>query len=254
MQDIVKKKTAFSSLIESTISTILPHRCAATGEIVDIKGTISPNFWAELEFIEHPFCKKCGIPFEFDMGENIICASCMDIDPMFDETRSAVVYNDASRRLILNFKFNDKINFVHTFTPWLLRAGSELIDKADFIIPVPLHPKKLRQRRFNQSALLAHEVSKKAHRVKNYLPDGLIRTRNTIPQKGLNRKERNENIIGAFAINDNHLDSFTHKNILLIDDVLTTGSTLNECARILKNAGSKTVNILTIARVTKEGF
>ena len=246
------KKTAFASLVEATINTILPPRCAATGEIVDIQGAVSPNFWSELQFIEKPFCPVCSIPFNFEIDDNAICASCLECEPMFDKSRSAVVYNDASRRLILNFKFNDKTSFVHTFVPWLIRAGIELINDADYIIPVPLHHKKLRERRFNQSALIAHEIAKKTK--SNYMPDGLIRTRYTVPQKGLSRTARNKNIQGAFLINDPYLDEFAHKKILLIDDVLTTGSTLNECARILKNAGAKEVNTLTIARVTKEEF
>ena len=245
-------KNSFLNLFEAAISTILPPRCAGTGEIVDIQGAVSPNFWSELQFIEKPFCKQCGIPFSFEVDENIICASCIELEPMFDQSRSAVVYNDASRRVILNFKFNDKTSLVHTFIPWMVRSGINLINSADYIIPVPLHHKKLRERRFNQSALLAQGVAKKTKT--NYLPDGLIRTRYTTPQKGLSKKYRNRNVQGAFAINDPYLDEFAHTNILLIDDVFTTGSTLNECARILKNAGAREVNVLTIARVTKDEF
>ncbi len=247
-----RNKKSLSKLIDSVLNTILPPRCAATGEIVDIQGTISPNFWSELQFIEKPFCKNCGIPFSFEIDEDFLCAECIEIEPMFDQSRCAVVYNDASRRLVLNFKFNDKTSFVHTFVPWMIRAGKDLIYDSDYIIPIPLHPKKLRQRRFNQSALLAHEIAKKTS--SNYLPDGLISTRLTKPQKGLSKKHRINNVGGAFAINDNHLDTFAHKKILLIDDIFTTGATLNEAARMLKNAGAAEVNVLTIARVTKDEY
>ncbi len=246
------KKSSLAQLIDSVLNTVLPPRCAATGEIVDVQGAVSPNFWAELQFIENPFCKKCGIPFSFEIDAECICAACMEIEPFFDQTRCPVVYNDASRRLILNFKFNDKTSFVHTFTPWMIRAGKELIYDSDYIIPIPLHPKKLRQRRFNQAALLAHEIAKKTSG--NYLPDGLVSTRLTSPQKGLSKKRRVANVGGAFAIHDNHLNAFAHKKVLLIDDIFTTGATLNEASRMLKNAGAAEVNVLTIARVTKEDY
>jgi len=251
-EDKNKPKNSYAKLLESVIDTILPPRCAGSGDIVEIQGAVSPNFWDKLQFIEKPFCKRCAIPFNFESDENAICPHCLAEDPFYDESRAAVVYNDASRRIILNFKFNDKTHYVHTFVPWMLRAGKELIDKSDYIIPVPLHPKKLRMRKFNQSALLAHEISKKTG-VK-YIPEGLIRIKNTTPQKGLNKKQRLENISGAFAIADDYLDAFANKNILIIDDIFTTGATLNECARILKNAGALNVYILTIARVAKEEF
>ena len=252
IKDKNKPKKAYIKLFESVVDTILPPRCPGSGEVVEIQGAVSPNFWDKLQFIEKPFCKKCSIPFSFESDENVICGRCLDEDPFYDESRAAVVYNDASRRVILNFKFNDKTHYVHTFVPWMLRAGKELIEQSDYIIPVPLHPKKIRMRKFNQSALLAQAIAKKTN-VK-YLPDGLIRTRHTIPQKGLNKKQRLENISGAFEISDNYLDKLAHKNILIIDDIFTTGATLNECARILKNAGSCKVSVLTIARVTKEEF
>lgn len=252
IKDKNKPKNSYRKLFESVIDTILPPRCPGSGEIVEIQGAVSPNFWDQLQFIEKPFCKRCAIPFSFETDENNICAKCLEEDPFYDESRAPVVYNDASRRIILNFKFNDKTHYVHTFVPWMLRAGADLLGEADYIIPVPLHPKKIRMRKFNQAALLAHEISKKSD-VK-YIAEGLIRTRHTVPQKGLNKKERYKNISGAFAIGDRYLDKFAHKNIIIIDDIFTTGSTLNECARILKNAGAAKVNVITIARVTKDEF
>jgi ComF family protein len=176
----------------------------------------------------------------------------MEREPVFDQSRSAVTYNEASRKLVLAFKYGDRLHTVHTFVPWMIRAGRGLIDQADFIIPVPLHYRRLRERRFNQSALLAQEIAKATGQ--NYVPDALLRTRHTKPQQGLKAKERDKNVHGAFAVNDGHLKNVSGKNILLIDDVYTTGATLNECARILKAAKAASVNVLTIARVTREEF
>jgi ComF family protein len=250
MQAALKKKNAFRALCGAAIDLLLPPRCLATGEIVDAQGMISPAFWSQLQFIEDPFCKTCGIPFNFEIANDTLCAACLDREPVFDRSRSAVIYNDASRKLILSFKYGDRLHAVHTFIPWMLRAGQDMIDAADFIIPVPLHSRRLRERRFNQSALLAQEIAKRSG--KPYIPDALLRTRHTAPQQGLNFKERGKNVHGAFSVNEKY--SLKNKNILLIDDVFTSGATLNECARVMKAAKAASVSVLTIARVTKEEF
>jgi ComF family protein len=252
MHPALKKKTAISVLWEAAIDTLLPPRCVATGEIVDAQGMVSPAFWSQLQFIEDPFCKTCGIPFSFEISNDSLCAACMEREASFDRSRSAVTYNDASRKLVLAFKYGDRLHTVHTFVPWMIRAGQELLDRADVIIPVPLHRRRLRERRFNQSALLAQEIAKAIGQ--NYIPDALLRIRHTLPQKGLKAKERDKNVRGAFVVNDSHHSHLRDKNILLIDDVFTTGSTLNECARVLKAAKAASVSVLTIARVTKEEF
>lgn len=244
--------SAIQKIWDVAINTLLPPRCLATGEIVDAPGMVSPAFWSELQFIEDPFCKTCGIPFSFDIAGGALCAACMEREPLFDQSRSAVTYNEASRKLVLAFKYGDRLHAVHTFAPWMIRAGQDLIATADMIIPVPLHTRRLRERRFNQSALLAQEVA--ARTGKSYIPDALQRTRHTLPQKGLSAKDRNKNVHGAFAVNEHTLSRLAGKNILLVDDVFTTGATLNECARVLKAAKVSAVNVLTIARVTKEEF
>lgn len=245
MSPVLRKKPA---LWEAVIDVLLPPRCAATGDVVDVQGMISPAFWPQLQFIESPFCRTCGTPFSFEGADNCLCAVCMEREPLFDQARSAVVYNDASRKLILGFKYGDRLHTIHTFVPWMLRAGRELIEGADLVVPVPLHTRRLRERRFNQSALLAQEIVRQAGGT--YAPDILRRVRHTIPQKGLNAKDRGENVRGAFAASGDP----EGKNILLIDDVFTSGATLNECARVMKAAGAATVSVLTIARVTKEEF
>jgi ComF family protein len=241
-------KNPLAKLLEAAIDVVLPPRCLGSGEIVDAPGMVSPAFWSQLQFIEAPFCKACGIPFSFDAGENALCAACIDQEPVFDQARSAVIYNEASRDVILGFKYGDRLHATHTFVPWIMRAGQEMMELAEAIIPVPLHSKRLRERRFNQSALLAQELAKRTKKL--YLPDTLLRIRSTQPQKGLSAKDRRENVRGAFAMTRPLME----KNILLIDDVFTSGATLNECAKVLKAAGAEKVGVLTIARVTKEEF
>lgn len=237
-------------ILNSALDLLLPPRCLATGEIVDAPGVISPAAWQQLQFIEEPFCHTCGIPFSFEIAPGAMCASCIEREPRFDQSRAAVVYNDTSRQMILSFKYGDRLHAIHTFVPWMMRAGQDLIGEADMIVPVPLHNRRLRERRFNQSALLAQEIARRCG--KAYMPDLLTRARHTPPQQGLNYKERGENVRGAFSLRKP--DAAAGKNILLIDDVYTSGATLNECAKVLKAAKANIVNVLSIARVTKDEF
>lgn len=241
---------ALRNALQQALDLLLPPRCIATGEIVDRQGMISPKFWSELVFIDDPMCAVCGLPFALPMAAGGLCANCLDREPRFDKARSCVVYNDASRKMILNFKYGDHLHSVHTFMPWLERAGAALIAESDIIIPVPLHPRRLWARRFNQSALLAQALARRSGR--SYAPDTLVRQRCTPPQKGLNRKERNDNVRDAFAIPPRLAATLAGKNILLIDDVFTSGATLDACTRELKSAGAAAVFVLTLARVTRE--
>ena len=159
MQSTLKKKTTLETLWSAAIDTLLPPRCLGSGEVVDAQGMVSPAFWSQLQFIEDPFCKTCGIPFNFEIVNDALCAACMDMEPRFDRSRSAVTYNEASRKLVLAFKYGDRLHSIHTFAPWMIRAGQALIDETDIVIPVPLHHRRLRERRFNQSALLAEEIA-----------------------------------------------------------------------------------------------
>ncbi len=247
-----KKKSPLLAMAQTALDTLLPPRCIATGEIVDAPGMVSPAFWSQLSFIEAPHCATCGLPFAFEASLQTLCAACIDYPPAFDTARSAVVYNDSSREVILGFKYGDRLHAVDTFVPWMQRAGKELLNDTDIIIPVPLHQRRLWERRFNQSALLAEELADRTD--KKYFPDALLRLRHTVPQQGLNVKDRNKNVKSAFGIQTRYKEAIKGKNILLIDDVFTSGATLNECARTLKKTGAEKVFVLTIARVTRAEF
>lgn len=237
-----------ANLWNATLNLLLPPRCAGSGRVVDAPGMLSPAFWSTLSFIENPFCDTCGTPFGFGAVAGTLCAECIDDAPEFTRARSAVVYNEASRKLVIDFKYGDRLHAVQTFTPWLARAGAALLADADLIVPVPLHYRRLWQRRFNQSAILGEALAKRTGI--DFLPDALLRQRHTEKQKGLSRKERHENVRGAFAVNENA--ALRDKTIVLVDDVYTSGATLNECARVLKKAGAAQVYVLTIARVTRD--
>ncbi len=241
------------SLLAKTVDMILPPRCIITGEIVDAQGMVSPKAWGELNFIADPMCQRCGLPFDFMEGnvvdDNALCAGCIKSPPNFTQLRSSLIYDDASRNIILSFKHADQMQLVISFVPWLKNAGQDMLAEADFLMPVPLHRWRILRRRFNQSALIAQKLGK--HIGVKCLSDGLARIRHTPTQGYLRTKERHQNVKHAFEVNPKHLDVIKGKKIVLIDDVFTTGATVEECTKKLLKSGALSVSILTLARVVK---
>ncbi len=236
------------------LDEILPPRCPFTGDIVDSQGTVSPSAWAELSFIAPPYCHACGFPFEFAVpsgSQENLCGPCLKDRPEYKSARSALVYNDASRDFILGFKHGDQTHAVVAMVPWLRNAGAELWAKTDVIVPVPLHRWRLLRRRYNQAAMIGQAMAK--DRGLLFSADTLVRTRATPSQGHLNAGQRAQNVKRAFAIHPKRKSIIEGKNVLLIDDVYTTGSTVSECAKVLKESGAAEVNILTLARVVKAG-
>jgi ComF family protein len=195
-----------------------------------------------------PLCECCGLPFAYQVAARSRCAACIASPPAFDRARAVLVYDDASRRLVLGFKHADRLEPVPAFGRWLARAGAELTEAADLIAPVPLHRWRLFRRRYNQAALLAQALGRVAGCP--VAPDLLVRRRSTPSQGGLGRAGRRRNVAGAFALRSGRDAQVRGRRILLIDDVHTTGATLGECARVLRRAGAASVDALTLARVT----
>lgn len=212
---------------------------------------LAPEAWASLSFIADPLCKRCGIPFSFEAGPDSVCGSCLADSPPFSAARAAIVYNDASRDFILKFKHADRMESVHSFLPWLLRAGGELLENADILVPVPLHRFRLLKRRYNQSALIALALARASGMA--CMPDALVRVRSTPGQGHLNFGERQKNVRKAFKPNARHAEKIKGARILLVDDVLTTGATVSECAKTLLRSGAARVDVLALARVVKSG-
>lgn len=210
---------------------------------------LAPHVWRDLAFIAGPVCHKCGYPFDFEIEKGAVCADCLEDPPPFTTARAALAYTDISRELVLAFKHADKTHLVRAFTPWLMSAGSEMWKQADCLIPVPLHRWRLLRRRYNQSALLAHDLGKAMNM--DVLPDGLQRIRPTASQGHLSAEERRRNVRRAFSVNTSHIGSIRDRACILIDDVYTSGATIKECANALLKAGAASVNVLTVVRVVK---
>lgn len=229
------------------LDALLPPRCLACGTAVDRQGGLCAACWTRLTFIAPPHCACCGLPFDFAVPEETLCGACLAKPPPFDRARAVLVYDDGSRPLVLGFKHGDRIHAAGAYGTWLARAGAEILRDADLIVPVPLHRWRLFRRRYNQAALLSNALSKRSGVAT--VPDLLLRRRATRIQGGLGRLGRARNVKGAFALRRGA--EVAGKRVVLVDDVLTTGATLAECAAVLRRAGAARVDVLTLARVVK---
>ena len=247
----MKSEAAFSvrPLFRGALDFLLPPLCFGCAGEVEAQGGLCPTCWAGLNFITQPQCISCGFPFSHDMPEGVLCASCHQHKPRFEGARSAIAYNQESRPIVLSFKHGGRTEGLSTMAKWLARAAADFISEVDVIIPVPLHGLRLFTRKFNQSALLADALSELTGIAAN--PFILKRTKNTKTQGGLNRAQREKNVRAAFRVEDKAKINLKAKTALLIDDVFTTGATVDNCTLALQKAGAKTVYVLTLARVVE---
>lgn len=232
--------------VQKVLNFILPPHCLVTGEPVDVQGSLDPKYWAQLTFIDAPFCDCCGRPFSHEMDDKTLCRDCIHDRPTYTQCRSVLIYDQHSKALVLKLKYGDRLEIAPLLATWLYTRGHAFFDKSDLLMPVPLHPWRRITRKFNQSAVIARHLAPKID-----LPvlDGVLkRTRHTPPQLG-DKKARSKNVANAFVVADKNLNKIKGKSILLIDDVYTTGSTVNECAAALLKHGAKEINVLTVARV-----
>jgi ComF family protein len=228
------------------LDIIFPPQCLNCDELVPTHGTLCQPCWQQISFISPPFCDACGLPFEYAMGKGTLCGECLHTLPAYTHARSAIIYDEHSRGLILKLKYADQTHLASVYGPWLARCGKELLADTELMIPVPLHYWRFITRRYNQSALLADSLH--AQTGLPVIADALLRKRPTKPQTGLTKKQRRENVRGAFHVNPRWKDTITGKRIMLIDDVMTTSATIHQCSKALLAGGAARVYVLTLAR------
>jgi ComF family protein len=233
----------------TALDLVLPPLCLVCRQPVSDAGGLCASCWSAIRFIGPPHCEQCGLPFAFEQGP--LCGECLQRPPAFSRARAVMLYDDPGKTLILRFKHADRIHAAPALARWLARAGGDLLPHSDVLVPVPLHWRRLFQRRYNQSALLAKALSRQTGLP--WLPDTLRRVRATASQGGLGARQRRLNVRGAFAVPAALRARIAGKRALLIDDVLTTGATLDAAARALRRAGAADVFALALARVSKEG-
>lgn len=227
---------------------LFPACCLVCGaRINDIQEMqICPTCLPEFDFVTPPFCSCCGDPFVSKVGSNHLCSRCLTKPNHFQMARSILVYNEKSAHLIHSFKYGRKTAALSTFNAfWQLSDLTQDFLDIDLIIPIPLHKKRLQWRGYNQAQLLAETFFRDQRQ--KICPFLLTRVKNTPPQTGLKGRDRRNNIRGAFSVGNP--EKIASRKILLIDDVYTTGSTLNECALTLIKSGAESVKVLTLARV-----
>lgn len=245
----IKMAVPAAQLGRTLLNAVLPPQCLACGTTVAEEGALCAPCWDGLHFLGPPACACCGYPFEYEVPLQSLCASCLRRPPEYDRARAVFAYDDVSRPLILSFKHADRIHQAPAFGRWLARAGSALLAEADLIVPVPLHRWRLFSRRYNQSALLAQTLGRECGVPVSV--DLLCRRRRTRPQGRMSRTARIRNVRSAFTVRDTWRQKLSGLRVLLLDDVLTTGATVEECARVLKRAGVAGVDVLTLAQVMR---
>ena len=206
---------------------------------------------ADITYLDDPCCACCGYPFAHEMvglgAFDLHCAACLAKRPAFATARAAMEYDAHSRDMILGFKHGGHTDRLAGFAAQMQRAGRAALAHADVIVPVPLHRSRLIRRRYNQAALLARAVSRRSGVPMDAA--ALVRTKKTPSQGAMSAAGRRRNVSGAFAVTD--ADALRDRRVVLVDDVMTTGATLEACTRTLKRAGAARVDALCLARVVR---
>jgi ComF family protein len=239
---------SMTRLLSACADLIWPPQSLVSDEPVDHPGRLSPADFASVSFLTEPLCFCCGFPLPAFVGEGAVCGACAVHAPDYDRARAAIAYGEAARTMALQLKRAGRSDGLELFANWMAQAAAPLIPETDTIVPVPLHWRRLATRTFNQAAWLAKALSQKTG--VPWSPDWLIR-RKPGGQAGLTAAQRRARVQGAFrAANPAQIKD---QRILLVDDVITTGATVEACARALKRAGASAVYVIALARVVEPG-
>ncbi|MCE1237249.1 MAG: ComF family protein [Hyphomicrobiales bacterium] len=233
------------------LDLLLPPVCSSCRRPVERAHALCGGCWSRLRPIERPYCERLGIPFGYDIGEGALSAEAIAAAPAFDRARAAVLFEGPARDLVHALKYRDRTEVARVIGRMTARAGGEILAEADLLVPMPLHRRRLWTRKFNQAALIAHEIERISGVAVD--PDALARIRSTRPQVGLGEKERVANVRGAFRVPAARASAIAGKRVVLVDDVLTTGATAEAATRALRRAGVAHVDVLTFARVAPGG-
>jgi ComF family protein len=247
-------RATLTDRLDWLVDWLYPPRCRACGGT--IYGPDAEYFcgdcWPQIRLVSHPLCNRCGRPFPDAGGDDHHCAACLTRSPYFVQARAWGCYpreeiaEHPLRQVVQKFKYGRKVSLGKPLGRLMARGCQNFLEACpiELIIPVPLHPKRLRWRGFNQSLLLARQVSR-LYQVP-IDPFLLYRSRETPPQTQLTEEERRKNVRGAFAIASG--EALKEKSVLLVDDVYTSGATVNECSLVLVRGGAREVYVLTLAR------
>lgn len=232
-------------MLKFFLNFLFPNKCIICENYAN-QGKICSTCWGNLNFITKPCCKICGFPFDFDTELDGLCGACIVKPPKYNKAIAVFKYDHFSKKIIHKFKYQDQLHLLNYLTNLMINSGKDITTQADIIIPVAMHKFKLLKRGYNQAALLAMKIST-AKNIK-YLPQAIIKNENTIAQAGLKKDSRLKNVKNSFILNEFFKEEIKGKKILLIDDVVTTGATIDECCKILKTAKPAKIFVLTLAK------
>ena len=232
-----------------TADLVLPPTCPGCRAAVADTDALCAACWSAMRFIEPPLCPVYGTPFPYATDEGVLSAAAIADPPPFRRARAAAVYADVARQLVHSLKYRDRPDLAMTLALAMQRAGRVLLAECALIVPVPLHRWRLWQRRFNQSALLARQLSELSG--VPHAAMALERVKPTRRQVGLTALQREENVRAAFRVHDAARARLAGMPVLLVDDVYTSGATAKAATRALLRAGAASVDVLTFARVTE---
>jgi ComF family protein len=233
----------FYKAVNTCLNFLYPPACVSCKEITLEDSLLCHSCWQKFKFISPPFCNACGFPFAFEIENNALCGKCIKSPPRYNQARYLFKYDESSKKLIHALKYNDQTYLARIFAKLLFNSYKQDILKYDVIAPVPMHWLKRMFRMYNQAMLLAQEISSISG-----LPvinDNLQKVRWTKAQSSLDKNARLSNLQGSFKVKNP--DFFKGKKVILVDDVLTTGATVKECAKLLKKSGASQIMVLTIA-------
>lgn len=242
---------ALAQALAPVVDLVFPPRCPLCGDGISAQTGLCGACWSELAIPGEPACGSCGRPFADSVPDGATCAACMAEPPRHDGIAAGTLYNDASRRLVLSFKHGNRIALASMMAR-LMAPRLGFVDESWLVVPVPLHRWRLWRRGFNQSAVLAREIAKL--RGARLLVDALERRKATPVLGGLGRKARARAVAGAIAARSRRQGLLKGANVILVDDVLTSGATSNACVAALKRAGAQRVVISCFARVLDEAL
>lgn len=240
--------------MQAALTLLYPHRCIACAAMVEERDALCGPCWGDTRFVAGLVCKTCGAPLpgedEDESSGEIRCDDCLATVRPWDQGRTALIYADTGRKLVLALKHGDRPDLARAGAHWMRQAAGDLLSPDTVIVPIPIHWLRLLKRRYNQAALLAQQLA--ADTGATCLPDALIRPRQTKVHDGMSVPARFANMQDAIRPHPRRGKHLAGRDVVLVDDVMTSGATLAAATQACRAANAATVSILTLARVVKD--
>ena len=238
--------------LQTMLHAVFPPACLCCETRVDSDFALCGACWAETPFVLGSACDLCGVglPGQSMLGGPLICEECHRIARPWSRGRAVLHYAGNGRKLVLGLKHANRAEVARAAGPWMARAAADLLTQNPLILPIPLHWRRLAQRRYNQSALLASALARVSGR--DWLPDALVRSRHTPTQDGRDRDARFANLDAAIRVAPRHASALAGRAILLVDDVMTSGATFSAATQACHAAGAEQVCVMALARVARD--